>query len=82
MRSALTAISVKRLKPPAKGQIDVFNTGYNGLALRVSYGGGKSWRWYARVNGKLRAITWAISGHVARRSSTGVARCSREVGGG
>ena len=39
---ALTAASVDRIKPPAEGQIEIFDAGYPGLALRVSYGGRKS----------------------------------------
>jgi integrase len=56
-KRALTDASVKRLKPPVAGQIDVFDQGYPGLALRVSYGGGKSWVYFYRLGGKLRRMT-------------------------
>jgi integrase len=56
-RRALTAATVERLKPPAKGQIEHFDKGFPGLALRVSYGGGKSWVFFYRVAGKLRRMT-------------------------
>ena len=49
----LTDAAVKRLKPPAKGQVDVFDRGYPGLALRMSYGGTRSWIYFARVGGRL-----------------------------
>lgn len=39
----LTAAAVERIRAPASGQTDHFDHGYPGLALRVSYGGSKSW---------------------------------------
>ena len=56
-KSALTAASVERIKPPAKGQKDIFDRGYPGLAMRVSYGGRKSFVYFYRLNGKLRRLT-------------------------
>ena len=56
-KRALTAASVERIKPPAKGQIDHFDKGYPGLALRVSYGGGRSWVYFYRLHGKLHRMT-------------------------
>jgi integrase len=56
-KRALTDASVKRLPPPAKGQVDYFDRGYPGMALRVSYGGGKSFVYFYRVGGKLRRMT-------------------------
>jgi integrase len=57
-RRALTAASVERLKPPAKGQIEHFDQGFPGLALRLSYGGGKSWVYFYRLNGRQRRLTF------------------------
>ena len=37
--------AVARIKPPRTGQIDHFDAGYPGLALRVSYGGSLTWVW-------------------------------------
>jgi integrase len=37
--------------------VEVFDQGYPGLALRISYGGGKSWVYFYRVGGKLRRMT-------------------------
>ena len=48
---------MKRLKPPVSGQLDCFDRGYPGLALRLSYGGGKSWVYFYRIGGKLRRLT-------------------------
>ena len=56
-RRALTAATVERLKPPAKGQIEHFDKGFPGLALRVSYGGGKSFVYFYRIGGRLRRMT-------------------------
>jgi integrase len=53
---AFTAASVERTKPPAKGQVDHFDKGFPGLALRVSYGGGKTWTYFYRAAGRLRRL--------------------------
>jgi integrase len=53
-KKSLSDLAVKRIKPPAKGQVDVFDMGYPGFALRVSYGGGKSWVYFYRIGGRLR----------------------------
>jgi integrase len=55
-RKALTVASVERVSPPAKGQTEYFDKGFPGLALRVSYAGGKSFGFYYRLGGKLRRI--------------------------
>lgn len=55
---SLTVAAVERIKPPATGQADYFDKGYPGLALRVSYGGAKSWVYFYRMyGGKLRRLT-------------------------
>ena len=56
-RKALTAASIDRIKPPASGQVEYFDKGFPGLALRVSYGGGKSFVYFYRIGGKLRRMT-------------------------
>ena len=55
-KRALTDAAIKRLKPPAKGQVDIFDRGYPGLALRVSYGGNRSWVVFYRHGGKTQAL--------------------------
>ena len=57
MRKALTAAAVERMRPPPSGQIEVFDRGYPGLLLRVSYGGGKAFAMFYRHGGKLRRLT-------------------------
>jgi integrase len=57
MKKALTAASVERMKPPAEGQIEIFDRGYPGLSLRVSYGGKKSWSMHYRLHGKLHRLS-------------------------
>jgi integrase len=59
-KRALTDAAVKRLKPPAKGQVEYFDRGYPGLALRLSYGGAKSFVYLYRVGGKLRRMTLGL----------------------
>ncbi len=56
-RRGLTAASVERIKPPAKGQVEYFDKGFPGFALRVSYGGGKSFVYFYRIGGRLRRLT-------------------------
>jgi len=48
-KRALTAAAVERLKPPPRGQVEIFDRGYPGFALRVSYGGGKAWSMFYRM---------------------------------
>jgi integrase len=57
LRKTLTAAAVVRIKPPATGQVEHFDKGFPGLALRVSYGGGKSWVFFYRVGGRLKRLT-------------------------
>ena len=59
-KRALTAIGVERIKPPARGQVEIFDRGYPGFALRVSYGGSKVWSMFYRHGGKLRRRTLGI----------------------
>jgi integrase len=56
-KSHLTAAAVARIKPPRTGQVDHFDAGYPGLALRISYGGSRTWVWFYRQDGKLRRLT-------------------------
>ena len=55
---SLTVAAVARIKPPKAGQADTFDKGYPGLALRVSYGGAKTWIYFYRLHGgKLRRLS-------------------------
>lgn len=54
---SLTAAAAERIKPPSAGQADHFDKGFPGLALRVSYGGAKTWVHFYRQHGKLRRLT-------------------------
>jgi integrase len=56
-KTHLTAAAVARIKAPPAGQIDHFDAGYPGLALRISYGGRRTWVWFYREEGKLRRAT-------------------------
>jgi Arm DNA-binding domain len=81
---ALTAAAVDRIKAPARGQIDYFDKGYPGLALRVSYGGAKAWVYFFRLHGgKLRRVTlgrWPAMDLAAARGAWQEAR--KKVGKG
>ena len=55
-RSLTTAVAA-RIKPPKDGQADHFDKGFPGLALRVSYGGSKTWVYFYRQYGKLKRLT-------------------------
>lgn len=55
-KRALTAAAVEKLKPPKTGQADHFDAGYPGLALRISYGGSKTWTFHYRIDGKQRRM--------------------------
>jgi integrase len=56
-RRHLTAAAVSRIRPPPVGQVDHFDAGYPGLALRVSYGGSRSWVYFYRWQGKQKRLT-------------------------
>lgn len=53
----LTTAAIERLKPPSAGQIDHFDRGYPGLALRCSYKGAKTFVHVYRWGGKLHRAT-------------------------
>lgn len=52
-----TAVVIERLKSPAAGQIDYFDTAYPALALRVTANGVRSWVYFGRVHGKIKRAT-------------------------
>lgn len=60
MKKALTDKSVQSMKVPTSGQVDVFDRGYPGLALRLSYAGTKSFTIHHTVGGKTKRITLGI----------------------
>jgi integrase len=53
----LTAASVMRLKAPPGGQVDYFDKGYPGLAVRVGGGGRRTFVYFYRLNGKLQRMS-------------------------
>ena len=57
MKKALTDRSVASMKVPAAGQLDVFDQGYRGLALRLSYAGSRSFVLFHTAQGKTKRIT-------------------------
>ena len=82
-KRALTAAAVERIKAPATGQVDHFDAGYPGLALRVSYGGGRSWVVFFRLHGKQRRFTlgtWPATGLAEARDAWREARAAIAIG--
>ena len=67
----LTGAILERLKAPATGQVDYFDAGYPGLALRVTARGVRSWTYFGRLHGKLKRVTL---GRLHDISSLSVAR--------
>lgn len=56
-RRNLTTKFLADVRPPAQGQAEYFHKGYPGLALRVSYGGRRTFVAFLRVGRVLRRIT-------------------------
>lgn len=56
-RLKLTTVTLERLRPPATGQVDYFDTAYPALALRITAKGVRSWTYFGRVHGKLKRAT-------------------------
>jgi integrase len=74
---ALTSAAVTRIEPPKTGQADHFDRGYPGLALRVSYGGARTWAYFYRHGGKVRRMTlgrWPAMGLGEAREAWRAAR--------
>jgi len=56
-RIRLTQAAVDKVRPPAKGRTEMFDTHLPGFALRVSASGHKSWVVFTRLAGRLRRFT-------------------------
>src|SRR6185437_4319915 len=56
----ITTAFVDRKKAPNTGQTDYFDRTYPGLALRVSYGGRKTWTFMYRLRGKSKRMTLGL----------------------
>lgn len=57
MKKHLTDIGIQNLRTPKVGQLEIFDLGYPGLALRVGYGGAKAFVLFHRENGRLKRTT-------------------------
>ena len=69
---------MQRLKPPQTGQVDYFDRGYPGLALRLSFGGGKSFTYHYRVGGRQRRLTLGLFPAMSLAQARKVWRAARE----
>ena len=56
-RLRLTSAAVERLKPPAAGQVEYFDTQIPSFGLRISYSGARAWFVTTRIDGKLTRLT-------------------------
>jgi integrase len=56
-RATLTDVMVRRIRPPARGQVEHWDVVIPGFALRVSDSGRKSWVLMARLRGELLRYT-------------------------
>src|SRR5271165_4477762 len=56
-RRKLTDLVVEKLKPPPEGRVEIFDTTFPGLALRVTSTGHKSWSTYYWAAGSHRRYT-------------------------
>lgn len=77
-KKALTDVVCKKLKPPDTGQLDVFDKGYPGLALRISYGGKRTWVYFCRPNGKLTRHVLGVYPAVGLAAARDAWRTARE----
>jgi integrase len=59
-KKALTDRTIKALRPPAEGRVDVWDDTVSGFGLRVSSTGRKTWVLMYRRNGVLRRYTLGI----------------------
>ena len=75
----LTAQFVERVKVPAAGQVDLFDRGYPGLALRLSYGGTRSWIYFHRVGGKQKRLGLGTYPDVKLAEARDAWRAAREA---
>ncbi|MFZ0852130.1 MAG: Arm DNA-binding domain-containing protein, partial [Hyphomicrobiaceae bacterium] len=75
----LTAQGVDRMKPPAAGQVDRFDGGYPGLALRVSYGGRKTWVYFYRFAGKQKRLGLGVYPSTSLAEARDAWRAAREA---
>ena len=57
MKKHLTDLAIERLRTPKSGQTEIFDLGYPGLALRIGYGGAKSFTLFYRHGDKLHRQT-------------------------
>src|SRR5215212_2184123 len=77
----MTTVSLDRLKLPAEGQVDYFDTAYPGLALRLTPTGVRSWVYFGRVDGRLKRATLGrypgMSLAEARRAAASMAEAMR-----
>ena len=57
MKKHLTDAAIARYHPPKAGDLEIFDLGYPGLALRIGYGGAKAFVLFHRDNGRLKRTT-------------------------
>jgi integrase len=68
----LTELAIQKARPPAKGQIELWDGALPGLGLRISAGGTKAWVLVYRMHGRPRRFTfgrWPMLGLINARKA-------------
>ena len=56
-KAKLTALKIENMKPPKTGQLDIFDEGYPGFGIRLSYAGAKTFFYHFKLGGKSHRMT-------------------------
>ncbi len=76
----LTAAAVTRLKPPATGQVDWFDTTFPAFGLRISAQGTRSYILMTRIHGKRVRLTLGRAKTTTDGPGLGLAEARRKAG--
>ena len=79
MKKHLTDAAVASFKLPKEGQIEIFDLGYPGLALRIGHGGAKTFEHFYRDGGKLKRSTLGRWPAVTLAEARNIWRLTREA---
>ena len=79
MKKHLTDAAVKAFKSPKAGQIEIFDLGYAGLALRLGCGGAKTFEHFYRLDGKLKRDTLGRWPSISLAEARNIWRLTREA---
>ena len=71
-KAKLTALKIENMKLPKTGQTDVFDEGFPGFGIRLSYAGAKTFFYHFKLGGKSARMSLGnfISKAYRRRTAT------------